>query len=352
MSRVLRWCTIVAVCVLASCGGKGAARRSQPTTRPPTTVVTATGSPTTDPSPMTAPPGSTSPGSAPPVGTIVATSTPETTVAGTTTDLVPIAFDGPRFDETVSPIIAGLAAPIGQPYSAQVLAPVFALPADAPTIAGLSVTGVMHHVEVDPFDDTTVEERTVGVDGPSDAVSLQAVADGVAADGPWTIKSVAVSGQYTTVLFTDAAGGRFVLVGDADAQPGEPTLQYHFEVPAEAVPVPAWLAALPVPAGGTIIELTEGVGAAQHLGVVGGDGVVVVRISYPAEAADALAEQLNPGLFLGAGFEVLDSPLSNLNTRVDLRMGEWSGSVGVGKVTSGDQLLSLDVIYSFRRTAG
>ena len=141
-------------------------------------------------------------------------------------------------------------------------------------------------------------------------------------------------------------------MGDADAPPGEPTLQYHLEVPADAVPTPAWLAALPVPAGGTIIELTEGIGASEHLGAVGGNGVVVARISYPPESADALAEQLSPGRFLGAGFEVLESPLSNLSSRVDLRMGEWEGNVGIGEVTSGDQVLSLDVIYSFRRTAG
>ena len=280
--------------------------------------------------------------------------TTEPTVATDTvaTETVALPFDGPPFDETADALLEPFALPIGQPFSVVAVADLMAYPADAPSLPTGTITGVFRQMDLDSFDDSFDDEWLIGTDAPGDQASLQSFFDAVPADGTWTRASSAISDPYTTLLFTNAGGLRHVIVGNRAPGAGEASAQYELTIPADAVGVPSWLPSVPVPTGGVVTEVSQGVGAVDRLGVRGGDGYVGMRVSYPPELANSLIDQLSPGLFLGAGFELVGSPLSNLSSRVDVRMGEWEGTVGIGEVTSGDQLLEVQVIYSFRRIIG
>lgn len=79
------------------------------------------------------------------------------------------------------------------------------------------------------------------------------------------------------------------------------------------------------------------------------DGNVFVRFDYAPTELDRMIAYFEEGILLGAGFTYEPSPLSNTSYRRDVVMGDWSGSVSIGEVTSGDEVIAVQVIWSLTR---
>lgn len=332
MTRRLTAAGVFASLVLAACGGgdepDGAAS-------------------TTDAAPVTT--------AAPADPTTVGTEAPATsdTVAAVDTSVevtVPSAtFDGPVFVDVVDTALAPYAALIGQPAALEALAT--ALPAvlpDTPLPAGLTIAGAGRDLELwGPGD--VVEEQKASFAELLTVTDLEAFATALPAG--WRQASVSTSGSLATLLLTNESDPRRVVYSsDSESTPdGSPPLELNVD-PGDTVeiPQPAWLASLPALAGGELVEVQEGIGTVNFLGVPGRNGYVLARWRYPVDAIDDLNAFLESGVVQAAGFTYDLDLFNGFENLVEVTAGDWTGSVLIGSASMNDQEF-YDLVWSLTR---
>lgn len=262
----------------------------------------------------------------------------------------PAAWDGPMFDAAIEPTMEALGAAIGQPFDPAIVAPELTLPAPTPLPGAATITGAGWESEIDSFDGSFEQHHYVGLDLATDPTALQTWSAGPI-DG-WTSPSFAESGSLYTSLLMDALDQRLVLVLDTDAAAsGSPVVNLDWAPTVDAMRTPDWLAALPRPEGGVPSEIAVGRGVVSVGFAPGLDGNVFVRFDYEPTELDRMIAYFEEGVLLGAGFTYEPSPLSNTSYRRDVVMGDWSGEVSIGEVTSGDEVIAMQVIWSLTRVA-
>lgn len=120
----------------------------------------------------------------------------ETTEAGP--EVEPVEWSGPEFVPLVEARMGELAAPIGQPYSAEAVASVFEMPPAFPAVPDSVVTGIIGSWDVDPLDGEMEELRIVGTDSviAKDELTEFAFSIGDNAAVDWKSASVSDGGIY------------------------------------------------------------------------------------------------------------------------------------------------------------
>lgn len=331
MNRRLTAAGVFASLVLAACGGGDEGGATATTEAAPATtaapadpMTAATSAPASSEAPMSV----------------------DTTVAAT----VPSAsFDGPLFVDVIDDALAPYTALIGQPAAVEALAT--ALPAvlpDTPIPAGLTIAGAGRDLEVwGPGD--IVEEQKASFAELLDVTALEAF--GAAPPAGWRQASVSTSGSLATLLFTNEADPRRVVYSsDSESTPdGRPPLELNLDPGDTAdLPQPAWLASLPALEGGVLVELQEGVGTVNFLGMPGRNGYVLARWRYPVDAIDDLNAFLESGVVQAAGFTYDLDLFNGFENLVEVTAGEWAGSVLIGSGAMGDEEF-YDLVWSLSR---
>lgn len=331
MNRRLTAAGVFASLVLAACGGGDEGGATATTEAAPATtaapadpMTAATSAPASSEAPMSV----------------------DTTVAAT----VPSAsFDGPLFVDVIDDALAPYTALIGQPAAVEALAT--ALPAvlpDTPIPAGLTIAGAGRDLEVwGPGD--VVEDQKASFAELLGVAELEAF--GAAPPAGWRQASVSTSGSLATLLLTaESDPRRVVYSSDSESTPGgRPPLELNLDPGDTAdIPQPAWLASLPALEGGVLVELQEGVGTVNFLGVPGGNGYVLARWRYPVDAIDDLNAFLESGVVQAAGFTYDLDLFNGFENLVEVTAGEWAGSVLIGSGAMGDEEF-YDLVWSLSR---
>ncbi|MFM7534672.1 MAG: hypothetical protein ACKO91_02610 [Acidimicrobiales bacterium] len=264
--------------------------------------------------------------------TAAATTTAATTTAATTTTTKAAAPAGPTFATTVEPTMAALAAVAGKPFTVAATAPALAFPANLPVLPNATTAGAARRNW--KRDDAVRRSDHVGLQTAATADELKAFA--TAGPAGWKNPSFASSGRLSTALLTSGTD-RLTYVHDAGAPAtGRPPVQATLETTAAAITPPAWLASLPAPAGGTLVEVYEATGLVGGLSSAppGKGGHVSASWEFPASAEAAVKALFTGAAITAAGFTLGPSPISNLTERLDVTMGPWKGTVSYGEGSS------------------
>ncbi len=191
------------------------------------------------------------------------------------------------------------------------------------------------------------EERIIGLEGdPCDTI-LDAIADSLEADpdSRWGRSSrQRQEGQAWNDLFTaedgdgDGVKDRLVLTSDIAPDVDESDVKISVEFEPGEIPELDWMAGLPVPAGGRLVGVLEGMGLVKDFGRPGGNGTITARWSYPVDAVPDLAAFLNSGVVGAAGFdhEDLSVTADDPTDRFDVSIGDWEGQIIVSTFSIGD----------------
>lgn len=228
------------------------------------------------------------------------------------------------------------------PYSALIGSPAqsadlaTALPlfdADVPAPAG-DVVGAGRVVE--RWGDTLDSVQMVGIGTAPDKAGLEAY--GAAAPTGWAYNSISTTESSSTLVMTRESDGlRVVFMSSTDPGPGVPPAEFRLESDASEIPQPAWLASLPVPQGGEITAVGEGIGEVEVNYFPAVNGLVTATWRYPVEELEALQEFYAGDALEAAGFRLVDPDAIRVGASYfDVTAGEWTGQVIVGEVIDGE----------------
>lgn len=292
-----------AVLVLAACGGGDAASTSTSSAAGPTSAAPETSS-----------------------------AAPAPTVEETTSAPAPV---GPAFVDVVDDALAPYAALIGQPAQTADLASALPLfDGDVPLPAG-DVVGAGRVVE--QWGDALDAAQMVGVDSAPSRDELEAY--GAAAPSGWAYNSISTTDSSSTLVMTREADGlRIVFMASKDPDPGVPPAQFSLEADASEIPQPAWLASLPVPSGGEITAVGEGIGEVEVNYFPAGNGLVTVTWRFPGDQLEALQEFYAGDALEAAGFALVDPDAIRVGASYfDVTAGDWTGQVIIGETIDGEE---------------
>jgi hypothetical protein len=225
--------------------------------------------------------------------------------------------------------MAALAAVAGKPFTVAATAPALTFPAALPVLPNATTAGAARRVW--KRDDTFRRSDHIGLQTTATADELKAFA--AAGPGGWKSASFATSGRLSTALLTSGTDRlSYVHDGGAPAS-GRPPVQATLETAATGITPPAWLASLPAPAGGTLVEVYEATGLVGGLSSAapGKGGYVSVTWEFPASAEATVKALFTGAAVTAAGFTLGPSPISNLTERLDVTMGAWTGTVSYGE---------------------
>jgi hypothetical protein len=256
---------------------------------------------------------------------------PAPTVEETTSAPAPV---GAAFVDVVDDALAPYAVLIGQPAQTSDLASALPLfDGDVPLPAG-DVVGAGRVVE--EWGDTLDSVQMVGIGTAPDKAELEAY--GAAAPSGWAYNSISTTDSSSTLVMTREADGlRIVYMSSVDPQPGEPPAQFSLEADASEIPQPAWLASLPVPSGGEITAVGEGIGEVEVNYFAAVNGLVAATWRFPADQLEALQEFYAGDALEGAGFTLVDPDAIRVGASYfDVTAGDWTGQVIVGETIDGE----------------
>ncbi len=283
---------------------------------------------------------------------------PDSTVEPGAEDKVAADWSGPEFLPLVETRMDELGTSIGQPYSADAVGSIFAMPGQFPTVPGAVVTGVINSWDVDSRDGEISQTRIVGTDSVMSLEDLEAFASSVGDDANLTWKQASVSdgGTIFSALFVSEGdfepGARLVMKAHSEPMEGAATFNWELEVVEGELSPPAWMAGLPFPEGGEFFGYREGIGGAEDFGTPGGNGFIDATMSYSPDSLAVLKDYFATDVLEQAGFVYEDTPFNNQNVRIDVSMGAWVGRVSVFEARSGDEILYYGVGWQLRRELG
>ena len=161
---------------------------------------------------------------------------------------------------------------------------------------------------------------------------------GAAAPAGWTYNSISTTDSSSTLVMTrESDAMRVVYMSSKDPGPQLPAAEFRLEAQASEIPQPAWLASLPVPQGGEVIAVGEGVGQVEVEGFPAGSGLVTAMWRFPSEELTALQEFYAADALDAAGFTLLDPDAIAVGASYfDVAAGDWTGQVIVGEMVDGE----------------
>ena len=234
-------------------------------------------------------------------------------------------------DEALDPY----AALIGQPVQAANLASALPLfDADVPLPTG-TVVGAGRVVE--EWGDTLDATQMIGVDVAPSKDELEAY--GAAAPQGWTYNSISTTDSSSTLVMTrESDGERIVFMSSKDPGPGVPPAEFRLESDASEIPQPVWLGSLPVPPGGELIAVGEGIGEVEVDYFPAVNGLVTATWRFPADQLEALQEFYAGDALEAGGFTLVDPDSIMVGASYfDVSAGDWTGQVIVGEIIDDDE---------------
>ena len=250
----------------------------------------------------------------------------------------PDAPDAPDdlFVDVIDEALAPYADLIGTPAAEAQLGAVLSLhDGDVPLPAGATIVGA--GISVREWDDETFdEEQILGLGKALSAKDLESF--GGAAPAGWAYNSVSTTDSSSSLVMTRESDQlRLVLMATPKPEPGEPPAQLTLEGETSSVPEPAWISSLPVPDGGELVTVAEGVGQVDISFTPAGGGLISATWRYPVEQLDALVDYLSSGALESAGFVLVDPDgISFGASYIDVSAGDWTGQVIVGETVFDD----------------
>lgn len=242
---------------------------------------------------------------------------------------------GDLFVDLVDKALAPYAALAGTPVaSADLSAALPAFDGDVPLPTG-SVVGAGRLVE--QWGATLDSVQKIGLDtGPSKS-ELEAY--GAAAPEGWTYNSISTTNSSASLVMTrDSDGLRIVYKSSSDPSPGEPPAEFWLESDATEMPQPVWVATLPVPAGGELLSVGEGIGEIEINYFPAANGLATATWRYAGDQLTSLQEFYAGGALEAAGFTLVDPDAIRIGASYfDVTAGDWTGQVIVGELMQGDE---------------
>ena len=242
---------------------------------------------------------------------------------------------GPAFVDVVDQALKPYAALVGQSAQEADLASVLSLfDADVP-LPGSTVVGAGRVVE--EWGDTLDVTQMIGVDAAPSKDELETY--GAAAPEGWAYNSISTTDSSSTLVMTRESDGlRIVFMSSKDSGPGVPAAEFRLESDASEIPQPAWLGSLPVPSGGEIIAVGEGIGEVEVDYFPAVNGLVTATWRFPADQLEALQEFYAGGALEAGGFTLVDPDSIVVGASYfDVTAGEWTGQVIVGELMEEDE---------------
>lgn len=242
---------------------------------------------------------------------------------------------GAPFVEVVDEALAPYAALIGSAAQGSDIASALSLfDGDVPLPAG-TIVGAGRTVE--QWGDALDAAQMIGLDAAPDKAGLEAY--GSAAPEGWTYNSISTTDSSSTLVMTRENDGlRVVYMSSKDPGPGVPPAEFGLEADASEIPQPVWLASLPVPAGGDLIAVGEGIGEVEVDYFPAVDGLVTATWRFPADQLEALQEFYAGDALEPAGFTLVDPDSITVGASYfDVTAGEWAGQVIVGELMEEDE---------------
>lgn len=243
---------------------------------------------------------------------------------------------GAPFVDIIDEALAPYAALIGRPAGDAELGKVLVLhDGNVPLPDGVTIVGA--GLSVREWDDATFyDEQSLGLGEALTTADLESF--GGAAPPGWAYNSVSTTDSSSSLVMTRESDQlRLVLRATPKPEPGEPPAQLTLEQQTPSVPQPAWLASLPVPEGGTLVAVAEGLGDVDINFTPAGRGLVSATWRFPIEQLDALVEFIASGAVERAGFTLVDpDSISFGASYIDVRAGAWTGQIIVGETVFED----------------
>lgn len=266
---------------------------------------------------------------------------PESSAAATTTSAAPApsadestssapAPAGAPFVDVVDQALEPYAALIGQPVQAADLASALPLfDADVPLPPG-AVVGAGRVVE--EWGDTLDATQMIGVDVAPSKDELEAY--GAAAPQGWAYNSISTTDSSSTLVMTrESDGERIVFMSSKEPGPGVPPAEFRLESDASEIPQPAWLGSLPLPSGGELIAVGEGIGEVEVDYFPAVNGLVTATWRFPADQLQALQEYYAGDALEAGGFTLVDPDSITIGASYfDVTAGDWTGQIIVGEI--------------------
>ena len=263
-----------------------------------------------------------------------ATSAAPTPSADESTSSAPAPVGAP-FVDVVDQALDSYAAVIGQPAQAADLASALPLfDAGLPLPVG-NVVGAGRVVE--EWGDTLDAVQMIGVDVAPNKDELEAY--GAAAPQGWTYNSISTTDSSSTLVMTrESDGERIVFMSSKDPGPGEPAAEFRLETDASEIPQPVWLGSLPLPTGGELIAVGEGIGEVEIEYFPAVNGLVTATWRFPGDQLKALEEFYAGSALEAGGFTLVDPDSITVGASYfEVTAGDWTGQVIVGEIIDEDE---------------
>ena len=221
----------------------------------------------------------------------------------------------------------------GQPLDGADVGPVLPLfDGNVPLPQGATIAGAGQVVK--DWDGELYVEQIVGLAEGATKKDLEEFSASPPAG--WTSNSITTTDSSANLVMTRDDGLRLVYAAAIDPVPGAPVAELRLESTREEMPDPAWLAALPAPEGGTLMEVGEGVGGVEIAYTPAREGHVTARWAYPQGDLASLAAYLAEAL-PAAGFNFDADALASGSSYIDVSLGDWSGQVVFGEASVDDE---------------
>lgn len=242
---------------------------------------------------------------------------------------------GSAFTEVVDEALAPYASLVGSPAAGADLAPVLSsFDGDVPLPAG-SIVGAGRLVE--QWGATLDSVQKIGLDSAPSKAELEAY--GAAAPAGWAYNSISTTDTSSSLVMTrDADGLRIVYKSSSKPREGEPPAEFSLESDATEMPQPIWVPTLPVPNGGELLSVGEGLGEVEINYFPAAKGLVTATWRFDADQLEALQEFYAGGGLEAAGFTLVDPDAIRVGASYfDVAAGDWTGQVIVGELMQGEE---------------
>ena len=259
---------------------------------------------------------------------------PSSSAAPTESSAAP-APTGSAFTDVIDDALAPYAGLVGSAADAADIGSVLpAFDGDVPLPSG-SIVGAARLVE--QWGATLDSVQKIGLDSAPSKSELEAY--GAAAPSGWAYNSISTTDSSASLVMTrDADGLRIVYKSSTDPRPGEPPAEFWLESDATEMPQPVWVATLPVPSGGELLSVGEGIGEVEINYFPAAQGLVTATWRFDADQLEALQEFYAGGALEAAGFALVDPDAIRIGASYfDVTAGEWSGQVIVGELMQGEE---------------
>jgi hypothetical protein len=242
---------------------------------------------------------------------------------------------GAPFVDVVDQSLAPYSALIGSSASAADLGAALPLfDGDVP-LPSSGIVGAGRLVE--RWGDALDATQQIGLDATPSKDELEAY--GGAAPAGWAYNSISTTDSSSSLVMTrDSDGLRIVYVAFKDPEAGQPKAEFSLEGNASEIPQPAWLSSLPIPGGGELTSVGEGIGEVELNYIPAGSGLVTATWQFPSDQLQSLQEYYAGDALAEAGFDFIDPDAIRVGASYfDVVAGDWTGQVIVGELIDGEE---------------